>query len=613
MLEYNKKILLIAIFMLFVFCNKQIAHAEPEIEFKSNIQAAVDLSLKGNAKAAEKILLREIEKKPENIAAMLELAKLYIAMQRFNDAINIINKAFAIEPDNPLTYIITATLFYKNNQLDEAEDLLNKYISANPYDAEAMVLFGKVYLKKAEAADPTDEVQKEDLLQKSFKFFNQAAKEDFNLSDAHVGMAKVYIRMGDLSAAHNEFLRAGELKSDTPEALFAIGKFYERIGRYQKALKFIDKSIAVNPVKTAEAYSSLGIIYEKLGDFNQATMNYSMALGINAEDTFSKKRLKDLQAKEKKKYKAASKKKNNITAQINMLEPEDRYISQLVKADYYLIMDRFTEARRLYLSILEMQPNHIGAISGLIEMYYAQWYEDQLMMKNFVLEKQYFTPDNPSKRLIVPFLKLNFILEKEIDEEVKNNLKTFIYKPGKDYQDYINSIRIFYLLRDIESFKSELNVLLSYKLSNYQKFNLAKNIYYDRNYDQAESILKSLLKTNYSSITETILRKISAKKNRVASQVEQGIYLYKVKKYDKAILKFKNAIKLHYVNKKARLYLAYSHEKLKQYDKAVQELELYIKLEKLFPSEPPEVDKLKIEKILTKWKTTNSKLNFRFF
>ncbi len=598
--KIDNKILIIATIALLAFYT-QVANAEPEIEFKSNIQAAVELSLKGNTKAAEKILLKEIEKKPKNLAAMLELAKLYIAIKSFDDATHIINKAFALEPGNPLTYVITATLFYENNQLDEAVDLLNKYIAANPYDAEALVLFGKVYLKKIEGIAATDEVEREELLQKSFDLFSQVAKEDFSLSDAHIGMAKVYLEMGDTSAAHNEFLRAGELESNTPETLFAIGEFYEKIGRYQKALKFINKSMAINPIKTAEAYSFLGRIYEKLGDPGQAQMNYSLALGLNPDDTFSEKRLKDLRSIEKLKYKTTNKNKNNIASHVNIIKPDDRYINQLVKADYYVIMDRFTEARRLYLSILEIQPNHIGAISGLIEMYYAQWYEDQLMMKNFVLEKQYFTPDKLSKHLIVPFLKLNFILGKKIDDDIKKNLNELIYTTNKDYQDYTNSIRTFYLLRDLENFKRELTVLLDSKLSNYQKFNLAKNLYYDRNYDQAESLLKTLLNTSYASITKTILRKISAKKNRVASLVTQGRYLHKIKDYDNAVLKFKTAIEQHYADKDARLYLAYSYGKLKQCDKAIKSLEFYLKLEELFPSETEE-EILKLEKILKKWK-----------
>lgn len=559
---------------------------------QDSVELAKNLYINNKQQEAVQILSSELKQHPNSTMALIELARIYLNENRFSEAKALLNKAFKLEPQNPQIYSLTADLFYKNSQISQAEKIAQKALEINPDDSEALILIGKIQLQKAQMNSNTYYDPKVNLVNQAMRSFKMASKNNPSSPEAHIGLAKVYIAAGKDDMAFNELLIAEELGFTSSDVLYSIGESYYKLGKYEKSLKMLTKPEVYSSKKNYRAHFILGNIYEKFGDPDLAQKEYRISLKYNSGDLESKVRLQQLQEDI-----ASLDGLQNISASKSVQEkPKGESLISL--ADYYLIMERLGQARELYRTVLEKEPNNLRARIGLCELYYSQWVLGYFNPVNFFPDSVYFENNIGSPDLIIPAVKVKITGNQELSAPVREELKRISGNAEMEKNTLMNAARASFLLGNYQLSDKIINSMLLSKLSDYDKFQLAKNLYLDQDYFQAEAILKTLQKNYPDEVINSILSRIYTKRVSLESLIREGESLYRKKDYKGAQGKYVKAVKTYPSSASARFHLASVLNKLGSTDKAREELTLYQILKSVYPDETAQVPSGEYNKLI---------------
>lgn len=562
--------------------------------------ARITKTLKNNEKIteAEHVLILEIKTHPEKVQAYTALADLYIDQNNLSKAKALLNNAFKLEPDNPEIFSLTAKLFYKNSQISQAEQLAKKALLLSPEDSNAYLVLGKIYKDKTENNKFLDSKAISYFRKESIINFKLASKYNPSSPEIHTCLAKMYLAAGQDSNACEELLIAEELGFNNPDIIYFIGESYYKLGRYEKAIKFLKKPVIYNIAKYSQAHFILGNIYEKLADPDNASAEYKLALKYRPNNLQAKIRLDLLKENEN----IVSNLKNSSIVNKNTEKQSDE--DSLTLADYYLVTDKLAQARELYLQALQKFPENERARKGLCELYYSQWALGYFNPDNFYVDAGYLENNNDSDKLLIPAIKAKIISSTDMSGPIRDKLKEISGNSDQDPYSLLNASRAAFLIGNYKVSKKILNTLVTPNLSDYQKFNAAKDLYLDHNYYECKILLKSLQGKYPDDIIGSILAQINEKLGLTDDLISQGKKLYRKKLYQDAVNKYKQAILIIPTCKTAHVFYAYALDKLGNTDEAIKQLKIYASLEELYPSSKPEMTSKQVDNLLKSWGET---------
>jgi tetratricopeptide (TPR) repeat protein len=149
--------------------------------------------------------------------------------------------------------------------------------------------------------------------------------------DIHYGLATVCFMLNDLESAAYHFKEVIRLDPVRSGAYVNLGAVYNRLEQYDEAIQALRKSIQLDP-KRAEGYYNLGLVYKKLGQNSLAMQSYLEATRLSPR---------------------------MVDAQYNL-------------ANLYLELERYTPAIIHYKKVLQLRPNWDKAMAGLAQAEEAQ-------------------------------------------------------------------------------------------------------------------------------------------------------------------------------------------------------------------------------------------------
>jgi|GEM_PF-1737996 len=568
-LRINEKIIFLTIISL-IICNKQVyaAYTPPENSL--------------------------------NTANIIEQINSYINSNQTQNALNLLNKAVLNDPYNSRLFSTAADLFYKNSQYSEAEMLARKALSLNPLDNSCYLILGNVLLKNYKTNRLYNEryptSQDLSILNESIKCFNTVSENDPASALPHIGLAKIYSAKNNRPKVYDEVLKAKELAGSDPDVLFEIGELFYECESYEKAIQYLKKSISAKPEDDYKAHILLADIYEKLGNPEEARNEYVTTLKFKNSPPETMEKLEELNSK----FVPVSMVSKNTEK-----SPKSSEISDILQADNLLVMDRFSESRNMYLKILQKNPGNIDALSGLCELYYAQWILGHYDVKKYYLDCTYFN-NIQSDKLKISLLKFRLAAEPELTESLEEELEKIANNKSADYYDRFNAVRSIFLLGNYTRAKIKLQELLTSDVTDDDKFKMAKQLYFDQNYTEADNLVKKIRKTEYDNFIKTIENRVSFMQTQGETIIEKAVELYKNKNYSDAVSKYKEELKLFPTDKKAHLYYAYALQQTGNTEKAIEEINIYRNLELIYPSRIPELNLTDIQKVTTSWQNKES-------
>lgn len=234
-----------------------------------------------NLTEAENYFLSLTKENPDNQYGWIFLSTLYNRQQEYHKSIKILREALTFQPnDDDLLGMYGATLSQMGRE-NEALEPLEKAHRIDPDDLNTIVSLAAVY-------DKLNSWNKSDSLYESA--LREYPENALLLNNYSYSLTERGIQ---LDRALKMVKKALEKEPDNSAYLDTIGWIYFKIGDYQLALKYI-KQATDSDDASSEVIEHLGDIYMKLGKPEEARRSWEKALEMDPDNTELKQKIQKL-------------------------------------------------------------------------------------------------------------------------------------------------------------------------------------------------------------------------------------------------------------------------------------------------------------------------------
>ncbi|NLF82998.1 MAG: tetratricopeptide repeat protein [Candidatus Gastranaerophilales bacterium] len=526
---------------------------------------------------------------------LLQAVNRNIENEDYTEAMLQLNKLLISNPTEPRVYTLSSNLLRKTYQFNDAEKMARKAIQLDYKNSEAYLALGYVFLEKAKTAINAGQsaLQQSEYLTNSFDHLFMASQYDQSSPYPHIALAEAYVFNKQPQKAKDEILKAQELAFDMPMAYYRLGQYYYQQGNYNKAGKYVEKAIKQGLTWCYKTHFLAGMIAEQDGKVMDAQKYYLQALKIKPDMAEAQKRLDDLIKTSYKKRRA------DENAPVDLFEDVSEDLNALLSAEYQLMLDNYTQARDIYVNLLEKNPGNANAASGIAELYFAKWKDGFPASDKFTNDAIFVIRTKPSSKNVISFLKFEMISSQKMPEDIRQKLINLSISESAEFYDLLNEVRAEFLLGNYEECHNKLYKLMKMNLSNYEKFKILKYLCYDRNYYEALILIQDLKKTYYhNEEIEPVEARIRTKIQIADDNLNKALALWKDKKYTEAINIYKSLMNSFAVYKPAYLHYALAMDSMGKYDEAYEKYNVYYKLYKLYPDKNPEISESELRGLI---------------
>ena len=271
----------------------------------------------------------------ENPTGYVGLAMIAELQERYEDAIQNLNEAIKVAPDEGYLYYLRAGINIKLEHYDEAMDGIIYTIANSFADEDTYSLLNVI----ASQAMPTLEAKLK-------------AVESVNKTGAYlflIGMA--HQNIGDNRGALEYYQKVTERRELNDILANNIATAYQGIGDYSSALKYIDEAISLDPTDYTYIYTKAQILSED-GNLRRALAESNKYVSLVPDDADGyyqraqiKSKLQDLQGA--------------IDDYSKGIELNDTYLWAYIKrADCYTALGRKDAATADYRKVIEILQEH---------------------------------------------------------------------------------------------------------------------------------------------------------------------------------------------------------------------------------------------------------------
>jgi len=207
------------------------------------------------------------DKFPRDIDNYLELSNAYIAQEKYSDAIEVYNK---IEKTIGMSEEIThqkQLIYLKQNKLEKAIEEGDKLIASEPTEPEYVVQQAQILIAN----------QRYD---QALKMLETSLKRNPDFAEAHILLAEIYRKKGDLDKTSQELQEAFSNKNLSSDVKFKILSSYmlmledDKNEKTNESLISLTRELIKQAPNEAKAHVVLGDLLMKKGDFAGARDSY---------------------------------------------------------------------------------------------------------------------------------------------------------------------------------------------------------------------------------------------------------------------------------------------------------------------------------------------------
>ncbi|HEY3277216.1 MAG TPA: tetratricopeptide repeat protein [Syntrophorhabdaceae bacterium] len=187
-----------------------------------DLNVAIQHQMRGELEEAEAIYRAILREEPQNRDAFHLLGVAAYQGRRYNQAIELISTAIAIDKSNPA--------FFCNLGL--------AYAGTGDYDL-------------------------------AITHFQEALRLYEPYPEAHNNLGNIYKEQGRLEEAAQSYQQALSFRPESPETLYNLGSIFQEEGKVAEAMECYQKALALMP-QSAEICSNLSVLYKDTGDYEMA-------------------------------------------------------------------------------------------------------------------------------------------------------------------------------------------------------------------------------------------------------------------------------------------------------------------------------------------------------
>ena len=211
----------------------------------------------GEYDISRKYLERIAQKDPGHFGALLFLGNIDLAMGDYEKALTIFEAAEILDPKSPRPVYFKALAFELSNRWEDAISEYEKLLNNFPNLADASLRYARLLIDRGQSG-------------KAVSFFEKSSgKWPCDGFMKHI-LGEVYLSLGQLEKALDQFLRATELEPELGSSWLRLFEIYEILDMdNEKRVELFEKCIARVP-GFCEPYLKLSELRREMGDENGA-------------------------------------------------------------------------------------------------------------------------------------------------------------------------------------------------------------------------------------------------------------------------------------------------------------------------------------------------------
>ena len=345
-----------------------------------------------------------IEQYPYSSGLLVKKADLYLALHKFNEALDILDYVHLLDSGDINLYILKTEAYLALDRQEKAVTLLEDALGhfegedrlellfelADVYDDYEE--FDKVFdcLKMILQQDPVNE---EALFKICFWTdftgrneegirLHQHIIEDFPYNElAWFNLAAAYQGLKLYEKAIDAYQYSVAIDEKFDYAYRNMGDAYIRLRRYRDAIEVLEKVLELTRPEDV-IYEAIGHCYDKMGNHAQARFNYRKASHLNANDSQLNYKIACTYMNEGQWESAL--KNLEIALRIHRMQPE----YNLAMGQCYMELDKLEEAITCFGNVVRVRPKNIGGWSELLKcLYKAEMFEEALEYADVAYEQ----------------------------------------------------------------------------------------------------------------------------------------------------------------------------------------------------------------------------------
>jgi tetratricopeptide (TPR) repeat protein len=256
MTRHNRHFALLLIFQVMIFAVAGGCSRDPNVRKQKFLRQGNSDFDKGRYPEAVISYGRALQLDPHFAAAHYKLAQSYLRQSSWAAGFQELMRTVALEPENWPAQLDIAKMFLAGNKPQDAKDKALLILKNNPANAEAQIVLSQANSQLGNQAEAMQQAK-------------DAVATQSDRPAPYINLAMIQEKSGALSDAEGTLLKAKSFDTTTTGSLMVLGHFYERQHRWPDAEKQFQAAIQQDP-KSPAPRSDLAVLYLNQGNQAQA-------------------------------------------------------------------------------------------------------------------------------------------------------------------------------------------------------------------------------------------------------------------------------------------------------------------------------------------------------
>ncbi len=229
---------------------KRLANPRDKIGVFNDLSKAREMGLSGNAAEAIPMIQKIIAADPDISDAHFALGNILYKERRFQEAVAAFGKALDLKPDDSFAVINIANSYQAMGRYDEAEGFVLDHIKKGFGDPQLTLLLGNLNVHRR-AYD------------KAIVYFDQCLSQNPQSASAHNALAAIYLNRDDLARAEEHLQAALAINPRLMSLRYNMAQLREKQNRLPEAVDYYLQEIRDAP-KSYKALFNLSRLYRTM-------------------------------------------------------------------------------------------------------------------------------------------------------------------------------------------------------------------------------------------------------------------------------------------------------------------------------------------------------------
>jgi len=239
------------------------------MNIEETIRSAIQYYQSGNLETAEDLMKKIIKRLPDDPEILYFYGILSAQLEKFDSAIQYIERSLQIQPNSPDAYIALGMIFQKKGQPDESIHFYRKAISFKPHNDLVYLYLGNMLREKGRPDE-------------AIPYYAESLKINPNNASAYYHLGCSFQAKGMMEQAIESYQKVLQIEPSSVEAYNNLGNIFRETGYFHEAISCYQQVLRINP-KLAETHYNLGNAFRLQGKQREALDAYNRAIESNPD------------------------------------------------------------------------------------------------------------------------------------------------------------------------------------------------------------------------------------------------------------------------------------------------------------------------------------------